>query len=148
MTPEPTSQLQNEGEVNSLLQSSVKRYEDILSLFTAISSETGDSNLETLHAGGMELVQLQEQAALADQLLISMMQEMAPDRLNHSLLAKRQDVIHKILTHNRSLLSTAKNIKSLLAHDLKEIQGGRTALSGYQRQTNPVLNGGILNDSR
>jgi hypothetical protein len=36
----------------------------------------------------------------------------------------------------------------MLAHEIKEIQGGRAALNGYQRQTNPSQHGGIVNDSR
>ncbi|MBU1986353.1 MAG: hypothetical protein KJ846_03900 [Proteobacteria bacterium] len=55
--------------------------------------------------------------------------------------------MRQILTHNRSLLSVINNIKSLLAHDIKAIQGGRTALNGY-RQTTSSQNGGILNHAR
>ncbi len=146
--PEPLPQQQTMEEVDALILSSIRRYEDILTLFIAINSEVGDNNPATLHAGGMDILQLQEQAALADHTLITMMQEMNPIFLDHPLLSKRQDIMHQILTQNRSLLSATNNIKSLLAHEIREIQGGRAALNGYQRQINPSQNGGILNDSQ
>ena len=139
---------QTREEVDALILSSIRRYEDILTLFTTINSETGDNNPATLHARGMEILQLQEQAALADHPLITMLQETNPAWLDHPLLSKRQDIMHQILNHTRSLLSTTNNIKSLLAHEIKGIQSGRAALNGYQRQATPFQNGGILNDSR
>ncbi|MBW6520878.1 MAG: hypothetical protein K0A99_07685 [Desulfoarculaceae bacterium] len=51
--------------------------------------------------------------------------------------------MQQIIQHNRALLTTTDNIKSLLAHEIKEAQGGRTALNGY-RQPNPVANGALL----
>jgi hypothetical protein len=147
--PPPVPQQQTREEIDTLLQCSIKRYEDILTLFTEINSETGDKNPATLHARGMEILLLQEQAALADHTLITTMQETNPARHDHfSLLAKRQDIMRQILNHTHSLLSTANNIKSLLAHEIKEIQGGRVALSGYQQQATSSQNGGIVNDSR
>jgi hypothetical protein len=146
--PDPVSQQQAREELDSLLTNSIRRYEDILTLFAAINSERGDNNPEILHARGMAIVQLQEQAALADQALITTMQEMNPALLlDHPLLSRRQDIMRQILDHNRSLLSTTNNIKSLLAHELKQIQGGRAALNGYHCQINPSQNGGILNDA-
>jgi hypothetical protein len=136
------------SDLDTLLQGSVKRYENILTLFAAINSERGDNNPATLHVRGMEILQLQEQAALADHILITTIQEMNPAWSDHPLLSKRQDIMHQILVHTRSLLSATNNIKSLLAHEIKEIQGGRAALNGYQRQATPSQNGGILNDSR
>ena len=142
-------QQQTREELDTLLQCSITRYENILTLFTAINSEVGDKNPATLHARGMEILLLQEQAALADHTLITTMQETNPDWNDHfSLLAKRQDIMRQILTHTHALLSTTNNIKSLLAHEIKEIQGGRAALNGYQQQSTPSQNGGILNDSR
>lgn len=144
---EPLPQQQTRKEVDTLLQCSIKRYEYILTLFAAINSNSGDNNLATLDIKGTEILQLQEQAALADHTLITKMKEMHPAWLDHSLLSKRQDIMHQILTHTHSLLSAANNIRSLLAHELKEIQDGQAALNGYHRQTNPSQYGGIINDS-
>lgn len=145
--PEPVSQQHTREEFDTQLRCSVKLYEDILTLFTAINSEKGDNSPEILEARGMAIVQLQEQAALADQALITTMQGMNPAWFDHPLLSRRQDIMHQILGHNRLLLSATKNIKSLLAHELKQLQGGRAALNGYHCQLNPSQNGGILNDS-
>ena len=146
--PDPVAQQQTKEEINTLLQRSIKRYEDILSLFTAINSDAGDNNPATFQARGMEILQLQEHAALADNTLIATIQAMNPDWLDRPLLSKRQDIMRQIFTHTHSLLSASNNIKSLLAHEIKELQGGRAALTGYQRQTHISQNGGILNDSR
>ena len=144
----PVSQQQTREAIDTLLQCSITRYENILTLLAAINNETGNNNPATLHARGMEILQFQEQAALADHDLMTTIQEMNPACLNHHLLSRRQDIMRQILTHTRSLLSTTTNIKSLLAHEIKEIQGGRAALNGYQRQATSFQNGGVINDSR
>ncbi|MDD3815242.1 MAG: hypothetical protein PHZ02_11445 [Desulfocapsaceae bacterium] len=139
------------GELDALLLSSIECYEDILALFEAISHDRGDNSLSTLGSKGTEILQLQEKAALADQELIATLKEMDPavsaHLSSHPLMDKRQKLMQQILPHNRSLLSVINNIKSLLAHDIKSIQGGRTALNGYRQTTSPQ-NGGILNHVR
>jgi hypothetical protein len=107
----------------------------------------GDKDVATLHTRGAEILLVQEQAALADQGLLSILQEMVPTLSAHPLMDRRQNLMQQIMTHNRLLLSTINTIKSLLAHEIKEMRGGRAALNGY-RQTPPSQNGGILNDSR
>ena len=144
---DPISQQHTKEEFDTLLHCSVKLYEDILYLFATINNEKGDNNPEILQARGMAIEQLQEQAAIADQALITALQEVNPAWLDHLLLSRRQDIMHQVLDQNRLLLSTTNNIKSLLAHELKQIQGGRSALNGYHRQINPSQNGGILNDA-
>ena len=146
---EYSNQEQSMGEVNALILGSVRQYEDILALFAAINSDSGDNNPATLESRGTEIMQMQEQAALTDQALVATMHGMDPARTAqfsaHSLLEKRQDLMRRILIHNRSLLSTINNIKSLLAHEIKEMQDGRVALNGYSQV--PSQNGGILNDA-
>lgn len=138
---------QKKGQLDTLLHCSVKRYEDILALFSAINNEGGGNNAATLDRRGTEVLQLQEQAALADQdLVAAIMQDMPLPGPAHLLLDKRRDIIQQILRHNRLLLTTISNIKSLLAHEIKEAQGGRAALNGY-RQINPSQNGGLLKGS-
>lgn len=134
-------------ELNALLLASIRRHGDILSMFEAINGARGDKDVATLHTRGTEILLVQEQAALADQGLLSILQEMGPALSAHPLLDQRQAIMHQILEHTRSLLSTINTIKSLLAHEIKEMQGGRAALNGY-RQTPPSQNGGILNDCR
>jgi hypothetical protein len=144
--PEPLSRQQSMGKLDALLLSSVRRYEDILTLFAAINSDIGGKNPATLELRGTELLQLQEQAALADRDLIATLQEKNIDESAHPLLNKRQDIMQQILHHNRSLLTTVSNIKSLLAHEIKEMQGGRAALHGYCQST-PARNGDIFKGS-
>lgn len=143
--PESAS-LQAISDLDALLLGSVRRYEDILTLFAAINGDVGGNNPVTLDSSGTELLQLQEQAALADCNLVATLQEIQVDVSAHPLLGKRQDIMQQILKHNLSLLSTVNNIKSLLAHEIKETQGGRAALNGY-RQTTSSQNGGILKGS-
>lgn len=135
----------------ALLICSIRRYEEILTLFEAINNEGGDKNPSTLDSTGTKILQLQEKAALADQELISVITKIdstASTHLTaHSLLEQRQDLMQRILGHNKSLLSTINNIKSLLAHEIKEMHGGRIALKGYS-QTNSSQHGGIVNESR
>jgi hypothetical protein len=149
--PELIPQHQAMKNLGTLLQTSVNRYEDILALFEAINDNRGDNTPSTFDSRGTEILQLQEKAALADQDLIATLKEMDPAMSahlsSHPLMDRRQELMQQILTHNRSLLSVINNIKSLLAHDIKSIQGGRTALNGYRQTTSPQ-NGGILNHVR
>ena len=146
--PELIPQQQARGKLDALLLCSVRSYEDILTLFAAINSELGDNSPATLESRGEELLHLQEKAALADHALVATMQAMHPAGSDHPLMARRQDIMLQILSHNRSLISTINTIKSLLAHEIKEMQGGRVALNGYRQTATPSQSGGILNDAR
>ena len=146
MMAEPGSLQQAASDFEALIHSSIRRYEEILALFTAINGVGGDTRPATLEAGGTELLHLQEQAALADCDLIAALQERTFDGSEKPLIARRLDIIQQILLNNSLLLTTVGNIKSLLAHEIKQAQGGQAALNGY-RQTNPLQNGGILRGS-
>lgn len=148
MNDSPTQQ--TTGKIDALLISSISRYQDILTLIAAMSNDTGDKNPAILDSRGTKILQLQEQAALADHELITIIEKMDPAVLAHlaahPLMQQRQDIIQQILIYNRSLISTINNIKTLLAHEIKAMQGGRVALQGY-RQTTSLQNGAIVNDS-
>jgi len=137
-------------DLNTLLSASIRHYEDILALFVTINNNRGNYNPTTLHARSTELLNLQQEVALADDAIAIAMKEFTPGPADHSvnypLIKKRQEVMHQILVHNRSLIATIKNIQSLLAHEIKEMQGGRAALNGYRQTTSSQ--GGLLNDSR
>ena len=143
---EPGSPQQAAGDFEALLHSSIRRYEQILDLFIAINGDGGDSTSTSLDEKGTELLHLQEQAALADGDLLAAMVEQGPVEGEYLLLDRRRQLMQQILQHNRALLTTADNIKSLLAHEIKEAQGGRTAINGY-RQHNPGANGALLRRS-
>jgi len=139
------------NDLNSLLSTSIRHYEDILALFVTINNDRGNYNPTTLHARSMELLHLQEEVAVADDALAGAMAAITSDPAAHPvdypLIKKRQEVMRQILVHNRSLLATIQNIQSLLAHEIKEMQGGRVALNGY-RQTTSSQQACLLNDSR
>jgi hypothetical protein len=136
-------------DLTSLLSASIRHYEDILAMFVTINNNRGNYNPTTLYARSTELLHLQQEVALADDALAIAMKEINPDpadySVNYPLIKKRQEVMHQILVHNRSLLATIQNIQSLLAHEIKELQGGRAALNGYRQTTSSQ--GNILNDS-
>ncbi|MFH2123526.1 MAG: hypothetical protein ABIJ50_08620 [Pseudomonadota bacterium] len=141
----------NLEKLDILLLDSILRYEDILALLVAGTNDQGGNDPATLEIRGTAILQLQEQAALADHDLIATLTGMEaplPAHLSsHPLMIRRRNLMQQVLTHSRSLLSALTNIKSLLAHEIKEMQGGRVALNGY-RQTTSSQNGGILNHVR
>ncbi len=143
---EPLTPPQAPEGIAALLQSSIIRYEEILALFVAINNESGNKNAEALNILGTEILQRQEQAEFADQLLMTALEETAPPASALPLLENRLKIMRQIFTHNQTLSATANNIKSLIAHEIREMQGGRAALNGY-RQTTTSQNGGILNNS-
>jgi hypothetical protein len=134
-----------------LLLNSIRRYEDILALFVNFTADTWCNDPETLHNKGIIILQEQDKTALADADLIAILHEMSstvPEQLvDHPLLNKRKDIMQQVLDHNRLLLTTINNIKSLLTHEIRELQSGHTAMTGYH-QILSSFNGGIINDSR
>lgn len=133
------------------LEASIQRYEDILVLFKSINNNLEDKSTASLPTKGTVIFQLQEKATLADQELISTLKKMdttiSTHFSAHQLINRRQELIGQILTQNRSLLSVVKNIKSLLTHEIQQIQGGRTALKGYHKTTSSQ-NKTIVNHAR
>lgn len=146
-----SSRQQTMEEINDLLISSIGRYENILTMYETINNNTDDKSPSTLDSRGIKILQLQEEANLADHDLIAIIKDIGPSASTHlaaySLIKQRQNLMQQILVHNRLLLSAINNIKSLLVHEIKEMQGSRAALKGY-RQTTSSHNGGILNDSQ
>lgn len=138
-------------DLNALFTESIQHYEDILAMFETINHDQGSYNPTTLHARSTELLHLQEQVVLADRELSDSMARIDPDSTDHPLdvvlVEKRKEIMHQIYIHNRSLLASIQNIQSLLAHEIKEMQGGRTAMNGY-RQAIISQQGSILNESR
>lgn len=139
------------NDLNSLLTASIQHYEDLIVMFESINHDKGSCNPATLQARSIELLQLQAELALADGALTVAMQatNADPDMLSFQfpLIEKRQELMRQAFIHNRSLLATIQNLQSLLAHEIKEMQGGRAALHGY-RQTTTSHQGSILNASR
>lgn len=139
------------NDLNALLSTSIQHYEDILALFATINHDKGSYDPATLHAKSMELLALQKEIANGDETLVAAMNNISPDApdqpVDYSLIEKRKELMRQIYIHNRSLLSTIQNIQSLLTHEIKEMQDGRTALNGYRR-TSSTRHGSILNDAR
>lgn len=135
-----------QGNIELMLSDSIQRYENILHLFEEIAGKP-DNNPDLLGRMGAEILQLQDEAAQADQQLLTLLHPHSEETAVRELLKKRQDTLQSILRHNQTLQATLQGIKSYLTHEIKEIQGGRKALSGYHRQTTSSTNGGIINGS-
>jgi len=139
------------NDLNFLLAASIQHYEDLIVMFKSINHDKGSCNPATLQARSTELLQKQEELGQADKALTIAMQatNADPDALSvqYPLIEKRQELMRQAFIHNRSLLATIQNLQSLLAHEIKEMQGGRAALHGY-RQTTTSQQGSILNASR
>ncbi|MBV5340252.1 MAG: hypothetical protein J0665_11965 [Deltaproteobacteria bacterium] len=139
------------NDLNLLLTSSIQHYEELIVMFEAINHDKGSCNPATLQARCTELLQMQSEIALADEALTVAMQATSGDpsalSFQYPLIEKWQALMHQAFIHNRSLLATIQNLQSLLAHEIKEMQGGRAALHGY-RQTTASQQGSILNASR
>jgi hypothetical protein len=139
------------NDLNSLLTASIQHYEDLIAMFEAINHDKGSCNPTTLQARITELLQKQEELGQADNALTVEMQATNVDldllSVQYPLMEKRQELMRQAFIHNRSLVATIQNLQSLLAHEIKEMQGGRAALHGY-RQTTTSQQGSILNASR
>jgi len=139
------------NDLNALLSASILHYEALLAMFEAINNDKGNANPAILQTRCADLLQLHEEIILADEAVSAAMQAASSTpvslSLEHPLIERRQTLMRQAFSHNRSLLATIQNIQSLLAHEIKGMQGGRAALSGY-RQTTSSHQGSILNASR
>lgn len=132
-------------DIGRMISASIHRYEAILHLFEGLANRT-DKDPAILSAKGAEILLLQENAAQADEELLETLRYLAGTLTVFSpLLTKRQELMQAILNQNQNFQATLQGIKSFLAHEIKEIQGGRTALNGYHRQATSSTNGGIIN---
>lgn len=139
------------NDLNFLLAASIQHYEDLVAMFEVINHDKESCNPATLQDRSTEILQLQAEIALADDDLMVAMQATNLDStvlsVQYPLIEKWQELMHQAFIHNRSLLETIQNLQSLLAHEIKEMQGCRAALHGY-RQTTTSQQGSILNASR
>lgn len=133
------------------LSASIEHYEVLLAMYETIDNDKGSTSLSTLQSRCMEILQMHTEITLADDALTLALQTETHNPAVNSpalpLIERRLSLMRRAFNHNRSLLATIQNIQSLLAHEIKEIQGGRAALHGY-RQISSTQNGSILNASR
>ncbi len=137
--------------LNALLSASIRHYEALLAMFGAINNDKSNTSPATLQASCTEILLVQTEITLADNAVTLALQAENHNQaaISHEfpLIERRLSLMRQAFNHNRSLLATILNMQSLLAHEIKEIQGGRAALHGY-RQISSTQNGSILNASR
>jgi hypothetical protein len=137
--------------LKAMLSASIQHYAVLLAMYETIDNDKGSTNLATLQSRCIKILQLHTEIARGDDALTLALQTEThnPAAISPALplIERRLSLMRRAFNHNRSLLATIQNIQSLLAHEIKEMQGGRAALHGY-RQTSSPEHGSILNASR
>ncbi len=118
------------------IRDSISLYEKILTLLQDIEKSLGTASGNELQGMSTSLVELQSRATQHDQLIVDQLTRMPAknSEIVTSLLARRETLMKKILLLNNELTAKATGVKSLLAHEMRTIRSGRSALSGYKQQ--------------
>lgn len=133
------------NDCNTLLLQSCKLYKDLFDAYTNIEKDITSSPSIILKMN-TRLNNIQQQAATVDKDLQSRLTHDPALKTNlMQLLAKREEILHKVKEKNRRLIKRATNIKTHIKHDLLSMNTNRNAINGYK----PIQQGntGRINNS-
>lgn len=124
-------------QVEEILSQSIHQYAEILEFLQKMNKEIGSALPEELLELGESLAHLQHLAAETDQvLLMQLSKHSALAETLQPLLDRREQIMKEILFLNGRISEKASGVKSLIAHEMKKLRTGLSALNGYKQQQN------------
>lgn len=119
--------------LEAALKSSIELYSRITALLRSIEEDLGTASQEALQQMNTLLTEMQAQASVTDQLVISHLTgEESVIGSTKKLVSERATLINEVLLLNRSVMIKAMGVKSLLAHEIGTLRSGKSALNGYR----------------
>ena len=120
--------------LEAALKSSIELYSRMTALLRSIEEDLGTASQEALQQMNTLLTEMQAQASVTDQLVISHLTgEEAGNGSAKKLVSERATLINEVLLLNRSVMIKAMGVKSLLAHEIGTLRSGKSALNGYRQ---------------
>ncbi|MFH0781247.1 MAG: hypothetical protein V2B20_04740 [Pseudomonadota bacterium] len=133
-------------QIETGLRDSINYYTRILALLQNIDGRVGTASQDELTEMNESLKELQAPATQRDQWLLEHLQKVPlKSEFLSSLLEKRDTLVKEVLRLNGRLTAKAMGVKSLLAHEIKTLRNGLSAIKGYSHHEN--YQGRIVNRS-
>ena len=121
-----------------ILTESIHQYTVIHNLLLMINKEISTATPERLDALNASLVDIQKKAVELDSLIQEELKSPAMlDQQTQSLARTREELVASIIELNKEITVRAVNVKSLLAHEIRTLKNGHSAISGYRTQQEP-----------
>ena len=114
-----------------ILEKSLDRYRQILEHVRQLESLLGKGDPEQLRLYTIRLQQLQQEAGLHDQDLLTEMSHDSARWQTHPLFQERVQLLEQIVEMNDLLLPRIRGMMSVTAAELAQLKDGRAAVSGY-----------------
>ncbi len=132
--------------LGDLLDTAITRYRTVLGALAALDLAGNLGAGAGLPALAADLTAQLAAARESDRALRAALDRTGSSSLHHlPLLREYQDLLQQVAERNQLLLDRARTHLALVASDLAELKGGRTALSGYR--VSSEQRGGKLSES-
>lgn len=132
-------------QVEAKLIQSITQYERILEYMRKLENEVGTASHQALTKSNETLVELQNSAAEFEQdLFLNLLALPDKSASLHVLMDTRQQLLQDILSLNQRIVTKTSQIKSFIAHEIKKLLSGRSAMNGYKQ---PHFNQGRIVNS-
>ena len=122
-------------ELETMLSQSIQQYECIRDFLRNMDEEVGNADPVTLQNFSDSLHELQAEAMQIDQVLLAQLNKKTKkNEPIQNLIARRELLQQEILLLNTRITEKVSRVKSLIAHEMKKLSKGLSALSGYKQQ--------------
>ena len=125
------------GKLHDMLQHSIERYAAMHALLKKLAAVISGDKVEVKRLA-QELAELRLDIEQEDEALLHLLKEVqqrAPEKLQHNpLMQQRMDIMREVKHMNDLLLPEISGIMTLISHEIRELRGGRSAISGYRPQ--------------
>ncbi|OHB33466.1 MAG: hypothetical protein A2X84_13725 [Desulfuromonadaceae bacterium GWC2_58_13] len=118
--------------LETLLKTAVDQYRRILDAFDALERPLGQGEHRVLRERVEALEICQAEARETDQLLLAKVQEGRTPPHVLPLMREYRKMLEAAAERNRDLLNKARVHQALVAAEMAEIKGNKTALAGYR----------------
>ena len=126
-----------QSQIHDMLQHSIERYAAMLGLLKKLAAAISGDKAEVKRLA-LDLAELRLNIEQEDEALLHMLKEVQqrdPEKLqHHPLMQQRVDIMREVKHMNDLLLPEISGIMTLISHEIRELRGGRSAISGYRPQ--------------
>ena len=123
----------NTSPLQSIIQTSIEQYTDIIQLMESITHAARNLSLEELSKISNQILSKQETATATDKQLLPLLEASSMPIANNKGFVKRMELIERVVHLNRLITPKLTNIKSLMKSELQQVKQGRFAIKGYQQ---------------
>lgn len=118
--------------IESLLAQSCSLYQELGSVYAELSKNISSSPL-LIQRFSQQIAELQEECKVIDKEIKNRLtQEDKQDASNRQLLTQREELLKRLIQHNKTLSKNAGNVKSHIMYEMNSMNTNRNAINGYK----------------